>query len=104
MIYGNELIKIRDKVQYHRNDFSARKLLLLFHFKDKPYILNTSTQQTASDSLHKETSITLKQNPNKTLLAGLDGGIKHHYLNKTFTVTLAFDDIDLMPMRQAEMD
>jgi hypothetical protein len=99
-----ELIKLQDKILHHSNDFNARKLLLLVHIKDQTFILNTTTQQMASDSLHKEILITLKQNPNKSLLIGLDGGIKNHYPTKTFTAELAFDDIDLMPMRQAEID
>jgi hypothetical protein len=99
-----ELITLQDKILHHSNNFNARKLLLLVHIKDQTFILNTTTQQMASGSLHKEILITLKQNPNKSLLIGLDGGIKNHYSTKTFTAESAFDDIDLMPMRQAEID
>jgi hypothetical protein len=99
-----ELITLQDKILHHSNDFNARKLLLLVHIKDQTFILNTTTQKMASGSLHKEILITLKQNPNKSLLIGLDGRIKNHYPTKTFTAELAFDDIDLMPMRQAEID
>ena len=99
-----ELTKLRNKILHHSIDLRVRKLLLLVHFKNQTLILNATTQQTASDSINKETLKILQQNSNKALLIGLDGGIKKHYPIKKFTVELAFDDIDLMPMRQAEID
>jgi hypothetical protein len=76
-----ERIKLREKILNHSNDSSAHKLMLRVYFKDKTYILNTSTQKRTSDSVHKKLKTlrsTMKQSlplPKKTITAKVIAGV-----------------------------
>lgn len=104
-----ELKELQNDIGYYYEDTQVRKIILLVQFKNNTYTLvpaapNTFTQQQTSVSLSKEVAKMLSENHRKTLLIGLDGGIKSDYATKSFRLQQAFQDIDLMPMRRFELN
>ncbi len=82
-----------------KEELQVRKLLLITLSDNKTSCSPSICANLDLDSLKNDVQI----RPEQAILIGLDGGIKERYAMTEFEFDTLFGDIDLMPMRRAEM-
>lgn len=88
---------------YQQADLTARKLIAFVQVDNTVYQLTQGQAQFTSVHLRQDILALLDRHPDTVLLIGLDGGIKEVYPLSDFSLEQVFANVDLMPMRKAEI-
>ncbi|WP_166425634.1 DUF4174 domain-containing protein [Paraglaciecola sp. 20A4] len=97
------LAKWQAYAAYQQVDLTARKLVVFVQVDKAVYRLAPQQDQLTSVHLRQDILTLLNRHADTVLLIGLDGGIKQYYPLNDFSLEQVFADVDLMPMRKAEI-
>lgn len=94
------LDQLTEQLDALSEELNERKIQVVLNWRNQlRFIPETKIKLSHTDLIRL-----LVEHEGNYLLVGLDGSIKTQYLPNEFDLEKVFEDIDLMPMRQAELN
>lgn len=96
----DELNMLSAQLAERSEELSERRIQVILNWRNRLRYIPESKVKVS----HSEVIRLLAEQQGNYLLIGLDGATKHRYVPDSFDLEMVFGHIDLMPMRQAELN